>query len=102
MRRYSLDELPQLVNVLRGEMSLVGPRPWALYDALRVSPALQHRLKAMPGITGAWQVEARSQQLDLNIVNGRDVTYLKNWSLGQDFLLLLRTVPKVLSRSGAC
>ncbi len=102
MRRYSLDELPQLVNVLRGEMSLVGPRPWALYDALRVSPELQHRLKAMPGITGAWQVEARSQQLDLNVVNGRDVAYLKTWSLQQDLLFLLRTIPKVLLRSGAC
>ena len=102
MRCYSLDELPQLWNVLRGEMSLVGPRPWALYDALRVSPALQHRLRAMPGITGAWQVEARSQELDLNAVNGRDVNYLKNWSLHQDFLFLLRTIPKVLGRSGAC
>jgi lipopolysaccharide/colanic/teichoic acid biosynthesis glycosyltransferase len=102
MRRYSIDELPQLLNVLRGEMSLVGPRPWALYDALRVSPDLQHRLKAMPGITGAWQVEARSQQLDLNVVNGRDVAYLKTWSLRKDFFFLLRTIPKVLSGSGAC
>jgi lipopolysaccharide/colanic/teichoic acid biosynthesis glycosyltransferase len=102
MRGYSLDELPQLLNVLRGEMSLVGPRPWALYDALRISPELQHRMKAMPGITGAWQVEARSQQLDLNTVNECDVNYLKTWSLQQDLGFLLRTIPKVLSRSGAC
>ncbi len=56
MRKLSLDELPQLINVLRGEMSLVGPRPWALYDAIRLKLPWKKRLKAMPGITGAWQV----------------------------------------------
>lgn len=101
LRRYSLDELPQLLNVLRGEMSLVGPRPWALYDAVRIAPELQHRLNALPGITGAWQVEARSTQLDINIVNRNDLNYLSHWSLVQDFKFLLMTIPKVISGFGA-
>lgn len=101
MRKLSLDELPQLVNVIRGEMSLVGPRPWALYDAVRIKPELRHRLHALPGITGAWQVEGRSQQLDLDTVNQRDVQYLKEWSLKEDLRILLMTVPKVIVGSGA-
>jgi lipopolysaccharide/colanic/teichoic acid biosynthesis glycosyltransferase len=101
LRKYSLDELPQLFNVLRGEMSLVGPRPWALYDAMRVPQELRHRLNALPGITGAWQVEVRSQLVDLYAVNHRDCRYLQTWSLWQDLTILLRTVPKVLSGSGA-
>lgn len=102
LRRYSLDELPQLINVLRGEMSLVGPRPWAIYDAVRIRPDMQARLNALPGITGAWQVEARSTLLDLDTVNDRDLEYLRNWSLMGDFKILLRTVPRVLSGFGAC
>uniref|UniRef100_A0A832H4P9 Sugar transferase n=1 Tax=Oscillatoriales cyanobacterium SpSt-402 TaxID=2282168 RepID=A0A832H4P9_9CYAN len=101
MRKYSLDELPQLLNVLRGEMSLVGPRPWALYDAVRISPELQHRLNAMPGITGAWQVKGRSHMLDLNLVNRHDLNYLSSWSIWCDFKFLLLTIPKVLSGFGA-
>ncbi len=101
LRKYSIDELPQLINVLRGEMSFVGPRPWALYDAVRISPELQHRLNALPGITGAWQVQGRSTQLDLSQVNQTDLRYLENWSLWQDFKFLLLTIPKVLSGFGA-
>lgn len=101
LRRSSLDELPQLFNVLRGEMSLVGPRPWALYDAVRVRPEVQERLNALPGITGAWQVEARSTLLDLDRVNDWDLEYLRNWSLSKDLRILLKTVPKVLSGFGA-
>ncbi|MEM8545568.1 MAG: heterocyst development glycosyltransferase HepC [Cyanobacteria bacterium P01_H01_bin.119] len=101
MRKLSLDELPQLVNVIRGEMSLVGPRPWALYDAVRIKPELRHRLHALPGITGAWQIEARSEQLDLDAVNQRDVEYVKSWSLKEDLRILLMTVPKVIAGSGA-
>ncbi len=101
MRKYSLDELPQLFNVLRGEMSLVGPRPWALYDAMRISPDLQHRLNALPGMTGAWQVQARSHSLDLSAVNRGDLKYLHNWSPSEDLKFLLLTIPKVLSGFGA-
>ena len=102
MRKYSLDELPQLINVLRGEMSLVGPRPWALYDALRIEPAGRMRLNALPGITGAWQVSARSTLTDLGAVNDLDLNYLHHWSLREDFKLLLLTIPKVFSGFGAC
>ncbi len=101
LRKYSLDELPQLFNVLRGEISLVGPRPWALYDALRLDKVNQKRLNALPGITGAWQVQARSQLLDLNAVTKCDLEYLYRWSLTRDFKILLMTVPKVLSGFGA-
>ena len=102
LRKYSLDELPQLFNVVRGEMSLVAPRPWALYDALRISPEGQQRLNALPGITGAWQVEARSTLLDLEQVNHRDLKYLKQWSLREDFRILCLTIPKALSGFGSC
>lgn len=101
LRKYSLDELPQLLNVLRGEMSLVGPRPWALYDALRIEPALQGRLNALPGVTGAWQVTARSTDCDLSSVNRMDLDYLKRWTVQQDLKFLLLTVPKVVSGFGA-
>ena len=101
MRKYSLDELPQLLNVLRGEMSLVGPRPWALYDAVRINPELQPRLNALPGVTGAWQVESRSHLRDLNLVNRGDLKYLHTWSIKQDLKFLLLTIPKVLTGFGA-
>ena len=101
LRKYSLDELPQLLNVLRGEMSLVGPRPWALYDAVRIEPALQGRLNALPGVTGAWQVTARSTDCDLSSVNRMDLDYLKRWTVRQDLKFLLLTVPKVVSGFGA-
>lgn len=101
MRKYSLDELPQLFNVLRGEMSLVGPRPWALYDAIRISPEMQQRLNALPGITGAWQVTARSHLLDINAVTHCDLEYLSNWTFGRDLKILLLTIPKVLVGFGA-
>lgn len=101
LRKYSLDELPQLFNVLRGEMSLVGPRPWALYDGLRLGEAGGKRLNALPGITGAWQVEGRSIMLDLNSVTKCDLDYLSNWSLVKDLKILLMTIPKVLSGFGA-
>lgn len=101
LRRYSLDELPQLLNVLRGEMSLVGPRPWALYDAVRICPTLRHRLNALPGITGMWQVKMRSHLRDLDVVNRCDLDYLRDWSPLQDFKILLLTIPKVISGFGA-
>ncbi|MEB3355882.1 MAG: heterocyst development glycosyltransferase HepC [Synechococcales bacterium] len=101
LRKLSLDELPQLINVLYGEMSLVGPRPWALYDAVRIAPELQGRLNALPGITGAWQVSARSNELDLYAVTCRDLAYLQQWTLSKDLKVLLLTIPKVVLGIGA-
>ena len=101
LRKFSLDELPQLLNVLRGEMSLVGPRPWALYDAVRIDPLLQRRLRALPGITGMWQVTTRSQGCDLTSVNRMDLDYLQQWTFQEDLKLLLLTVPRVVTGFGA-
>ena len=101
LRKFSLDGLPQLFNVLRGEMSMVGPRPWALYDALRLPKQSQKRLNALPGITGAWQVQTRSQLLDLDAVTKYDLEYLYGWSLIKDLKILLLTIPKVIIGSGA-
>lgn len=101
LRKFSLDELPQLFNVLRGDMSLVGPRPWALYDALRLNEVQKKRLNALPGITGAWQVAGRSKLLDLHSVTLCDFEYLQSWSLIGDLKILLLTIPKVLVGFGA-
>ena len=101
LRRFSLDELPQLLNVLRGEMSLVGPRPWALYDALRLEKSEFKRLNALPGITGAWQVSSRSELLDLRSVTKCDLEYLSGWSILGDLKILFLTIPKVVTGSGA-
>jgi exopolysaccharide biosynthesis polyprenyl glycosylphosphotransferase len=99
LRRYSLDELPQLWNVLKGEMSLVGPRPHPLDDFS--SYAIEHlpRLDVTPGITGLWQVTARrnpSFQAGLNL----DIEYIHRWSLGMDLRILLKTAAVVLRGSG--
>jgi exopolysaccharide production protein ExoY len=100
LRRLSLDELPQLFNVLRGEMSLVGPRMIAPEEASRYGSALARRLTVRPGITGLWQVSGR-QELDYDTRIALDMEYIDNWSLGLDFVILLRTVPAVLSTRGA-
>jgi lipopolysaccharide/colanic/teichoic acid biosynthesis glycosyltransferase len=101
MRKYSLDEIPQLLNVLRGDMSLVGPRPWALYDALRIPREMQQRLSALPGVTGMWQVSARSSVRDLHSVSVQDLSYLRHWSIWTDLDILLKTIPRVLTGFGA-
>lgn len=101
LHKYGLDELPQLLNVLKGELSLVGPRPWALYDALRLGETQKHRLNVLPGITGAWQVANRSNLLKLDAVTKCDLDYLQDWTLKRDFEILLLTVPRVLSGFGA-
>ncbi|MFK8183625.1 MAG: heterocyst development glycosyltransferase HepC [Phormidesmis sp.] len=101
LRKYSLDELPQLINVLKGEMSLVGPRPWAFYDALQVPNSSLERLRAMPGITGEWQVMARSNLRDMHSVTQCDLAYLKGWSIKRDLQLLMMTFPKVITGFGA-
>ncbi len=99
LRKYSLDELPQFWNVLKGDMSLVGPRPHPLDDCARYRPADHRRLDVKPGITGLWQVIARRNP-SFEMCLALDLEYIKNWCLRLDFEILLRTVPVVLSGDG--
>lgn len=99
LRRTSLDELPQLINVLRGEMSVVGPRPLIAEEDRRVVGWHRRRLELTPGITGHWQVLG-SSRVPLNEMVALDYLYVTNWSLWNDVKLLLRTVPHVLGRRG--
>lgn len=101
LRRYSLDELPQLFNVLFGEMSLVGPRPLPVRDVEKFSEHHFIRHKVLPGITGLWQVSGRSDILDFEQVVRLDTFYIENWSLLLDVQILLRTVLVILQKKGA-
>jgi lipopolysaccharide/colanic/teichoic acid biosynthesis glycosyltransferase len=100
LRRYSLDELPQLVNVVRGQMSLVGPRPLPERDFERLEDWHKKRYLVLPGMTGLWQVSGRSE-LDFDDLVRLDFLYLERWSVGLDLAILLKTLPAVLSRRGA-
>jgi exopolysaccharide biosynthesis polyprenyl glycosylphosphotransferase len=100
LRRFSLDELPQLVNVVRGEMSLVGPRPLPLRDFEQLEDWHKKRYLVLPGITGLWQVSGRSE-LDFDDLVRLDFLYLERWSVALDLVILLKTVPAVLLRRGA-
>lgn len=100
LRRYSLDELPQLINVLRGEMSLVGPRPLPMRDYGRLEDWHKRRYRVLPGITGLWQVAGRAD-LDFDDMVRLDFLYLEQWSVLLDLTILLKTFPAVLKRRGA-
>jgi exopolysaccharide biosynthesis polyprenyl glycosylphosphotransferase len=100
LRRFSLDEIPQLLNVLRGEMSLVGPRPLPLRDYRRLEDWHRKRYLVLPGMTGLWQVSGRSD-LGFDELVRLDFYYLENWSLGLDVSILLKTIPAVFARKGA-
>jgi lipopolysaccharide/colanic/teichoic acid biosynthesis glycosyltransferase len=100
IRRYSLDELPQLINVVRGEMSLVGPRPPLPAEVERYEDWQLGRLRALPGITGLWQVSGRSEVPFDDMVR-LDLEYIRKRSLALDFEILMRTIPAVLSTRGA-
>jgi len=99
LRKYSLDELPQLWNVLKGEMSLVGPRPATSGEVAQYESTQLKRLKVMPGITGLWQVEARCDPSFESYIN-LDNRYIDHWSLWLDLKILLKTIPVVLGGSG--
>jgi exopolysaccharide biosynthesis polyprenyl glycosylphosphotransferase len=100
LRRFSLDELPQLVNVVRGEMSLVGPRPLPMRDFEKLEEWHKKRYLVLPGITGLWQVSGRAE-LDFDDLVRLDFVYLERWSVFLDLSILLKTIPAVLSRRGA-
>jgi lipopolysaccharide/colanic/teichoic acid biosynthesis glycosyltransferase len=100
LRRSSLDELPQLVNVLYGQMSLVGPRMISPEEASRYGTALEKRLRVKPGLTGLWQVSGR-QEVDYAQRIALDLHYIDNWSLLLDLVILLKTIPVLVSMRGA-
>jgi exopolysaccharide biosynthesis polyprenyl glycosylphosphotransferase len=100
LRQFSLDELPQLWNVLRGEMSLVGPRPALPAEMERWGPQVYRRIEVKPGITGLWQVNGRAD-LTFDDYVRLDLHYVANWSIWMDITLLARTVLTVVRRSGA-
>jgi exopolysaccharide biosynthesis polyprenyl glycosylphosphotransferase len=99
VRKLSLDELPQLLNVLKGEMSLVGPRPFVIYEDDKIAGWARRRLDLTPGITGLWQVLGRND-IGFDEMVKLDYLYVNNWSLWWDVKLLLRTAPIVFSRRG--
>jgi len=100
IRKYSIDELPQLWNVLRGEMSLVGPRPPIPAEVAKYDAWQRRRLSVVPGLTGLWQVSGRNQ-ISFDQWMRLDLQYIDNWSLRLDLALLGRTIPVVLTGRGA-
>ncbi|UQZ83962.1 UDP-glucose:undecaprenyl-phosphate glucose-1-phosphate transferase [Paenibacillus konkukensis] len=100
IRKYSIDELPQLINVIKGDMSLVGPRPPLPKEVQCYGDWEWRRLEVLPGITGLWQVSGRSD-LSFNQWMNLDVYYIENWSLGLDLKILIKTIPVVLKGEGA-
>lgn len=99
LRRYSLDELPQIVNVLKLQMSLVGPRPALPYEVESYKEWHWKRFEAPPGITGAWQVNGRNH-VSFDEMVSLDIGYIREWSLSFDFLVLVKTIPVVLTGTG--
>lgn len=100
LRKTSLDELPQLINVLKGEMSLVGPRPVPTYEVAQYQAWHHERLAALPGITGLWQVKGRCQVTFEEMIR-MDIDYVRQQSPWLDFKILALTIPAVLSGRGA-
>ena len=100
LRRFSLDELPQLVNVVKGDMSLVGPRPPLAREVAGYPSDMRRRLVVKPGLTGLWQVSGRSD-LSWEESIRLDLTYVENWSLAMDLAILARTLSAVVRSSGA-
>jgi exopolysaccharide biosynthesis polyprenyl glycosylphosphotransferase len=102
LRRFSIDEFPQLLNVLRGEMSLVGPRPLPVEEVERFDdPAHRRRLSVKPGLTCLWQISGRNNVRDFKDWVRLDLEYIDHWSLWLDLKILCRTIPVVLAGTGA-
>lgn len=100
LRKTSLDELPQIFNVLQGEMSLIGPRPYMGDEKVKIGDKADMILSVKPGITGLWQVSGRSD-IDFQSRVEIDVWYVRNWSIWNDIVILIKTVQVVLLRKGS-
>jgi exopolysaccharide production protein ExoY len=100
LRKSSVDELPQLINVIRGEMSLVGPRPIVRDEIVRYGAHIEDYLRVRPGLTGLWQVSGRSDVSYQHRV-GLDVRYVREWSLWRDIVIMFKTIPALLRSSGS-
>ena len=100
LRRFSIDEFPQFVNVLKGDMSIVGPRPHIPTEVERYDPWHHRRFDVKPGITGLTQVSGR-KNLDIDGMVRLDIYYIENWSVGQDIKIMLQTAPALLTGRGA-
>ena len=101
MRKFSIDELPQLWNIFVGHMSVVGPRPLPTYEVERFERWQRRRLSMKPGLTCIWQIEGRSKITDFDDWMKLDLQYIDNWSFGLDIRILAKTVPAVLFGHGA-
>ena len=101
LRRTSLDELPQFWNVLRGDMSLVGPRPPLPDEVARYAPRHYIRLDVRPGLTGPWQVSGRNRIMHFEDVVALESAYIAEWSFARDAIILARTLPAVIRMDGA-
>lgn len=102
LRKTSLDEFPQFLNVLKGEMSLVGTRPPTIDEVMQYTPQHWQRLEVKPGITGEWQARGRSEVSDFEKIVEMDICYQQRWSVLYDLELILATFISVLNRKGAC
>ena len=100
LRKTSLDELPQLINILKGEMSTVGPRPVTADELPMYDQFLSYYLASRPGLTGLWQVSGRND-VDYDTRVQMDTAYVKNWSFFQDIIIILKTIIVVLKKDGA-
>jgi undecaprenyl-phosphate galactose phosphotransferase len=100
LRKTSIDELPQLLNVLRGDMSIVGPRPIVVAETEKYDSDIAHYYRVRPGITGLWQVSGRNDVSYAERVH-LDGWYVRNWSLWHDIVIICKTFPVVFRRSGA-
>jgi lipopolysaccharide/colanic/teichoic acid biosynthesis glycosyltransferase len=101
LRRFSIDELPQLLNVLKGDMSMVGPRPLVPFMLTPYPEFAAERAKVRPGITGLWQIRARHENTSAAFMQSHDLEYVRDQSLATDLKILLATAPQVLSGKGA-
>ena len=101
MRKFSIDELPQFFNVLKGEMSLVGTRPPTEEEFTKYDPHHKARLSIKPGLTGMWQVSGRNEIRDFEEIVRLDTHYISNWSLGMDLRIIFKTILVVLSGKGS-